>query len=355
MDKIAIIGLGLIGGSIGMALRQTNTPNLEIVGHDIEPRTSRAAVKRGAVHRTALRLSEAVEEANMVILAAPVLAIRETLELIADLVSPGCVVTDTGSTKEAIMTWAEEYLPEEVSFVGGHPMAGKETSGIEAADPALFQGRRYVVIPGRKASDEAVKAVLNLVTALGARPFFLDAFEHDSYVAAVSHLPMILSSALVTGTTKSASWREISKLASTGFRDVSRLASGDPVMNLDICLTNRDGLLYWIDEAVKELLEYRRQISAATQKDGAEEATDQLAETFARAWQTREKWLSLYESGRDEEAEGESLPSSGEFMSDFFFGSALKNRYKRMGSLFERQQEDPRRRRLRQPDRRDEE
>ena len=353
MDKIAIIGLGLIGGSIGMALRQTNTPNLEIVGHDIEPRTNRAAVKRGAVDRTALRLSEAVEEANMVILAAPVLGIRETLEVIADMLSPGCVVTDTGSTKEAIMTWAEEYLPDEVSFVGGHPMAGREASGIDAADPDLFRGGRYVVIPGRKASDEAVKAVLNLVTALGARPFFLDAFEHDSYAAAVSHMPMILSSALVTGTAKSASWREISKLASTGFRDVTRLASGDPVMSLDICLTNRDGLLYWIDETVKELLVYRKQISAATQKEGTEEATDQLAETFARAWQTREKWLSLYESGRDEEPEGERLPTSGEFMSDFFFGTALKNRYKRMGSLFERQQDDPHRRRLRQPDRRD--
>ena len=289
----------------------------------------------------------------MVILATPVLIIRETLEFIADMLSPGCVVTDTGSTKEAIMTWAEEYLPDDVSFVGGHPMAGTETSGIDAADPDLFRGGRYVVIPGRKASDEAVKAVLNLVSAVGARPFFLDAFEHDSYAAAVSHLPMILSSALVTGTAKSASWREISKLASTGFRDITRLASGDPVMSLDICLTNRDGLLYWIDETIKELLVYRKQISAATQKEGGEEATDQLAETFARAWQTREKWLSLYESGRDEEPEGERLPSSGEFMSDFFFGSALKNRYKRMGSLFERQQSDPHRRRLRQPDRRD--
>ena len=350
MDKIAIIGMGLIGGSIGMAIRKSGTANLEIVGHDVEPQATKTAAKQGAIDRAVFRLSEAVEEASMVIIATPVLAIRETLEAIGDALSPGCVVTDTGSTKEAIMTWAEDYLPSEVSFVGGHPMAGKEETGIRAADPDLFQGTRYVIIPGRSASKESVEAVLNMVSVLGARPYFLDAFEHDSLVAAVSHLPMVLSAALVTATTKSVSWREMSKLASTGFRDITRLASGDPIMSLDICLTNRDGVIYWIDETVKELLEYKKQISAATQQGGNEEATDQLAESFFRAWETREKWLHLYESGRDEEPEGQPLsPSSGEFMSDFLMGSALKDRYKKMTSLFERQQEDPRRRRLRRP------
>ena len=358
MDKIAIIGLGLIGGSLGLALKRTNSSNLEVVGHDIDSQAGKKAVKLGAVDRATSRLSDAVDEASMVILAVPIMAIRDSLEVMANMLSPGCVVTDTGSTKEAIMTWAVEYLPEEVSFVGGHPMAGKEASGIDVATPDLFKRSRYVVIPGRGATDDAVKAVMNLVDLLGARPFFLDAYEHDSYVAAVSHLPIVLSSALVTSASKSPAWREISRLASTGFRDASRLASGDPIMNLDICLTNRDGLLYWIDEAVKELLEYRKRISAATQEEGSKEAADQLAEAFANAWQARELWLQRWESGEDDdlgESPGPALPSAGEFISDFLVGGVVKERYKKMASLFERQQQDPYRRRLRQPDLRDRE
>lgn len=348
MDKIAIIGMGLIGGSIGLALKNSNASNLEIIGHDVNPQAAKTAAKRGAIDHAVFRLFEAVDGASMVIIATPVLAIRETLELIKDMVSPGCVVTDTGSTKEAILTWAEEYLPSEVSFVGGHPMAGRETSGIAAADPSIFQGSRYVIIPGRSATKEAVDAVLNLITIVGARPFFLDAFEHDSLVAAVSHLPLVLSSALVTATKRSSSWREMSKLAATGFRDTTRLASGDPVMSLDICITNRDGVIYWIDEIVKELLEYKKQIIGATQSKDAEEATDILAQTFASAWESRERWLASYESGRDEEDDTQpSLPSSREVMSDFIMGSALRERYKKMSSLFERHQDDSRRRRLR--------
>ena len=350
MDKIAIIGMGLIGGSIGLALNRANRGTLEVVGYDIEPKAAKRAEKLGAVSKAAARLNEAVEGANMVIIATPVLAIRETLEAIVGMVSPGCVVTDTGSTKEAIMTWAEEYLPKEVSFVGGHPMAGKESSGIDAADADLFKGARYVVIPGRNASQEAVEAVLNLVQLLGARNFFLDAFEHDSYVAAVSHLPIVMSSALVTAAAKSPSWREISKLASTGFRDVTRLASGDPIMNLDICLTNRDGILYWIDEAVKELLEYKRQIAAATTESADEEAIDKLADTFASSWEHRERWLARYESGRDDDVSVKrETPGTGDLMGELLMGRAIQERYKKMSSLFERQQEDPRRRRLRRP------
>ncbi|MBI4200925.1 MAG: prephenate dehydrogenase/arogenate dehydrogenase family protein, partial [Chloroflexi bacterium] len=262
MDKITIVGLGLIGGSIGLALTQSKREGLQVVGYDAEPEVGRKAAKRGAVHKAPWRLYDAVERASMVIIATPVLAIREVMEQIADMVAPGCVITDTGSTKEAIMDWAEDYLPEGVSFVGGHPMAGKETSGIDSADPNLFRGARYVVIPGKNAKPEAVQTVMGLVELLGARPFFLNAHEHDSFVASVSHLPILLSAALVSAASKSPSWREISKLASTGFRDVSRLASGDPVMSLDICVTNRESIVYWLDQAVKELQEYRAMVGA---------------------------------------------------------------------------------------------
>jgi len=328
LSKIAIIGLGLIGGSIGMAIKQAKIPGMQVVGHDVEMEAGRKAVKRGAVDKAPWRLYEAVEGANVVIIATPILAIRETLETIADMVSPDCVVTDTGSTKDAVMKWAEEYLPEGVSFVGGHPMAGKELSGVDNADPKLFQGARYVVIPGKGAKEEAVKAVLQIVEMVGAKPFFIGAFEHDSYVAAVSHLPILLSAALVSATSKSPSWNDISKLAATGYRDVSRLAGGDPVMSLDICVTNREVLSHWLGEAIKELSTYREMVNAAGEEEGAE----RLGQAFAKAWEARETWLTKYESGQDMD-DGQKrpeLPSAGSTLSDMIFGSRLRERYKQI-------------------------
>ncbi|MSQ22275.1 MAG: prephenate dehydrogenase/arogenate dehydrogenase family protein [Dehalococcoidia bacterium] len=328
MDKIAIIGLGLIGGSIGMALKQANPQGLQVIGYDSEPDAGRKAVKRGAVDKAPWRLIEVIEGAGMVIIATPVLSIRESMENIAEMLSPGCVVTDTGSTKEAILGWAEEFFPKEVSFVGGHPMAGKEASGIDNADPKLFQGARYVIIPGKGADENAVKAVLDVVALLGARPYFMHAQEHDSYVAAVSHLPILLSAALVSATTKSPAWRDMSRLAATGFRDVSRLAGGDPVMSLDICLTNREGILYWLGEAIKELAAYREMVEASVQQEGAE----RLGESLSKAWEARETWLTRYESKLDDDdrQSATAIPSASSTMSDLFFGTQLKERYQKI-------------------------
>ncbi len=328
MNKIAIIGLGLMGGSIGMALKHANLPGLEVVGYDAEPAVGKKAIKRGAVDKAPWRLLDAIEGAGMVIIATPVLSIRDSMENIADMVPPGCVVTDTGSTKEAILGWAEQYLPKEVSFVGGHPMAGMEVSGIDNADPKLFQGARYVVIPGTGAEESAVKAVLDVVRLLGARPYFMQAQEHDSYVAAVSHLPILLSASLVSATTKSPTWRDMSRLAATGFRDVSRLAGGDPVMSLDICLTNREGIAHWLGEAIKELAAYREMVLASGEEEGAR----QLGDSLAKAWEAREIWLNRYESKEDEDDRpgNSSIPSASETMGDLFFGSRLRERYSKI-------------------------
>ena len=347
MDKIAIIGLGLIGGSIGLALKQSNLGTTQLVGFDAEVDVGRKAVKRGAVDKAPWRLYNAVEGADMVIVATPVLAIQEVMETIADMVAPGCIITDTGSTKEAVLGWAEEYLPKEVSFVGGHPMAGKELSGIDNADPDLFQGSRYVVIPARSAQEEAVKVVLEMVELLGARPYFPEANEHDSYVAAVSHLPILLSAALVSATSKSPSWREMSKLAATGFRDVSRLAGGDPVMNLDICVTNRDGIYHWLGEAIKELETFREMVGATSDPDGAE----RLGQAFASTWESRETWLVKYESGQDDDDRPAQnvLPSAGSMMADFLLGSHLRERYEKVLSGQEQRAQGRRPRRLRGP------
>jgi prephenate dehydrogenase len=346
--KIAIIGLGLIGGSIGMALKRANIKDMQVVGYDDEVSEGKRAVKLGAVDKAPWRLHEVIDGASMVIVATPVLAIREILETLGSMLGPGCVVTDTGSTKEVVISWADEYLPPGVSFVGGHPMAGKELSGIDNADPDLFMGSRYVVIPAKKATKESVKAVLDMVDVLGARPFFVDAAEHDSYVAAVSHLPILLSVALVSAVTKSQSWREISKLASTGFRDVSRLASGDPVMSLDICVTNRQSIYYWIGEAIKELEVYRDMVGAAGSDGGA----DELGGALSKAWADRERWINRYESGGDfddDRAPSADIPSTGASMVEFMIGGRLRERYQKLLSLQQRRSDDRRPRRLRRP------
>tara|TARA_Y100000590_G_scaffold122801_2_gene140653 strand:- start:669 stop:1712 length:1044 start_codon:yes stop_codon:yes gene_type:complete len=326
VDKITIIGLGLIGGSIGFALKANASDRIYVSGYDKDFDEGRKAEKLKAVDKAHWKLDDALKDAKMVILAVPVLAIRDMMKTISEMLSPGCIVTDTGSTKLEIMKWAQDYLPEEVSFVGGHPMAGKEISGVSAADASLFKNARYAVIPGKGATEGAVNSVIGLVDLLGAKPYFVDAEEHDSYVAAVSHLPIIMSTALVSATSGSPSWREMSKLAATGFRDVSRLASGDPVMNLDISVTNQESLLYWIDRVIEELQEFRQMVG----NTGDEKGLEKLGDTFAKAWESREKWLRRFESGDDDEDEDLSrpeLPSFGAQMMDMLVGSRLRERY----------------------------
>ncbi|MBI2938859.1 MAG: prephenate dehydrogenase/arogenate dehydrogenase family protein [Chloroflexi bacterium] len=280
--RVTIIGLGLIGGSIGLALRQGKA-DAEIAGHTRNFDRARLAQKRGAIDRAEWNLPAAVERADLVVVATPAAAVREVFAHIAPHLRAGAVVTDVASTKQQVLAWAEELLPPSVSFVGGHPMAGKEQAGIEAADAALFQGCVYCVLPGRGASDEAVNLVLKLVEAVGGRPYFLDPAEHDSYVAAISHLPFLLSATLVNAVATSPAWRDLSRLAAGGFRDVTRLASGDPVMHRDICATNRESIRRWVEQ-------FRRELDRMAGLIAADEAG--LEAAFDQAKKRRDEWLA---------------------------------------------------------------
>jgi prephenate dehydrogenase len=229
----------------------------------------------------------------LVIIATPVMSIRGILEQIANNLSPGCVVTDTASTKVQVMKWAEEYLPPEVSFIGGHPMAGKERAGIEAADDKLFHNCTYCLVKSSSATLKGVRLVVELVEQMEANPLFIDAAEHDNLVAGISHLPTLLSSALVLTTTKSAAWPQMSKLAAGGYRDLTRLASGNVEMNRDICQTNSQNIVRWIDNFIAEMSELRRLLT----KDGEE-----LERALTKAQKARKKWfLDGKNSGRDKE------------------------------------------------------
>ena len=280
--RVAIIGLGLIGGSIGVALKEVSEPGWEIVGYVRRPGAVSIALGLGAVDRAETNLRKAVKEADLVIIAIPVLTIKQILSQIAGCLPRGCIVTDAASTKVEVMRWAEEILPPTVDFIGGHPMAGRETYGIQAAKADLLRGCTYCLTPSEKASPKSIDKVTSIVKKLGAIPFFIDAQEHDNLVAGISHLPMLLSAALVSVTTKDSSWDTMSRLAASGYRDLTRLASGNPEVNAHICLTNRQAVIHWIDEFSKELDRYRQLVGVRD---------EHLEEALAEANKARQKWL----------------------------------------------------------------
>jgi prephenate dehydrogenase len=177
-------------------------------------------------------------------------------------------------------------------------MAGKEAYGIQAAEAELFQGCTYCLTPARKASPQAIDKVENIVKRLGATPFFIDAQEHDNLVAGISHLPMLLSAALVSTTAKDASWHKMSKLAASGYRDLTRLASGNPEVNANICLTNKQAILRWIDEFSKELARYRHLVDAGNKR---------LEEALTEVNEARQEWLSKYAASPQRGSRGEEF------------------------------------------------
>lgn len=314
MEKIAIIGTGLIGGSIGMALRGAKLPELEVVGFDDDRGVGGEARKLGAVDRNAPNLREAVHDARMVIIATPPLGVRGVMQEISEHLREGAVITDTASTKVEPRRWAVEFLPESVSYVGGHPMAGKETQGIKSADAALFKGAAYCIAPAAQASEGAVQSVLGLVNILGAEPLFIDAEEHDQYAAAISHMPLVVSTALFTLARQSQAWADIAPMIAGGFRDVTRLASGDPRMSHDICATNPEAVVHWLDRMIEELRHYRELI-----------LTDRKAlfSTFAEAQLQRDAFISGERPSRVPQSE---LPDTKNAMSNLLLGGLLASR-----------------------------
>jgi prephenate dehydrogenase len=280
---VTIIGLGLIGGSIGLALRQGKKPGWEIVGYSRRQETIAKALSLGAIGRGETNLKDAVRQADFVIIATPVLTVKEIFSDIAPHLSSGCTVTDTASTKVQVMKWAEEILPPTVDFIGGHPMAGRETYGIQVAEVELFRGCTYCLTSTEEASPKSLDTVTGMVKKLGAVPFFINAQEHDNLVAGISHLPMLLSAALVSLTTKNTSWSKMSKLAASGYYDLTRLASGNPEVNAHICLSNKEAIVSWVDEFSKELERYRQLVAGGDKR---------LEQAFTDANKARQEWLN---------------------------------------------------------------
>lgn len=243
--QVAVVGLGLMGASLAAALKTRHACG-EVIGIARRAGTTALALERGLVDRATTKLN-AVAEADVVVLATPVRAVIELLPQVGQLAKPGCLVMDLGSTKIDIVR-VMATLPKHVQPVGGHPMCGKETSGLAAAEPDLYQGRAFVLSPLDRTSAQALGLAQELVEATGARPLVLGAERHDRLVAAVSHLPYLMSCALVAATEDLAQGDEtVWSLTASGFRDTSRLAASDVTLMTDILLTNREAAIEALD------------------------------------------------------------------------------------------------------------
>lgn len=258
--RVAIVGLGLMGGSLAGALRGHCR---QVVGVARRPETIQTALERGLIDRGTTHLADGVGEAEAVILATPVRVILRQLDEIGPLLAEGCLLMDLGSTKAQIAARMAE-LPPHVQPLGGHPMCGKETSGIGVADPDLYRGRTFILTPLPRTSQTALALGRELALAAGARPLILSAERQDALVATVSHLPYLLACALVAtadATTTSAdpaAW----KIVAGGFRDTSRVAGSDVTMMLDILTTNREPVLDAVRVCQEQLARLARLIES---------------------------------------------------------------------------------------------
>lgn len=264
--RVTVVGLGLMGASLCMDLVQGKLCR-EVRGVARRAETALSAFFEHAVDQATTDLHAGVAGADIVILATPVRTIVDMLAEVGPLLWPGTLMMDMGSTKGDICA-AMESLPRHVQPIGGHPMTGKETAGYEAAEPGLYRGATWVLTPLPRTSQETISLSLELVEAVGARPVVLAPRRHDRLVAAISHLPFLLASALVhtvdrTGVDDPTVWR----LAAGGFRDTSRVAASDTRMFMDILMTNRDAVLAQLDTLDKELHELRQLLATEAEAD----------------------------------------------------------------------------------------
>jgi prephenate dehydrogenase len=248
-DHIAIVGVGLIGGSFALAARRAGIAD-RITGLDSKDVIDRARA-RGVIDDGGESLEEAhADEADLVYLAAPVRAIVSFLRTRGDALKPSAIVTDAGSTKREICRAARESLPG-AHFVGGHPMAGSERAGVEFAEANLFRGAPYALIADDNRTSD-LRMMAEVVESIGAHPIILTAEQHDRIAARISHVPQLLSTALALAVAK-APESETLTMAGTGFAEVARLAESRWSVWEDICRTNADEIASALDEAISEI------------------------------------------------------------------------------------------------------
>ncbi len=289
-DRVAIIGLGLLGGSIGLAA-QAFLPDMRTAGYDADPETRRRARERGLVHEVAETAADAVREADLVIFCVPVGAMEAAAREVAGHLKPGALVSDVGSSKQTVAKALADALPG-VAIIPAHPVAGTERSGPDAGFATLFGKRWCIITPPEAADPDLLAGLVQFWEALGAHVELMSPAHHDRVLAVTSHLPHLIAYTIV-GTAsdlEEVTQSEVIKYSAGGFRDFTRIAASDPTMWRDVFLSNREAVLEMLQRFTEDLTALQRAI-----RNGE---GDTLFDHFTR---TRAIRRSIIEQGQDDD------------------------------------------------------
>jgi prephenate dehydrogenase len=281
--QLGVIGTGLMGGSFALALKRAGLVQ-RVIGYSKSPSTTERAKKLGVIDDAAESALLAVSGSDIVLIAVPVAATEATFKAIRHLVEPGCLFMDVGSTKRDVVDAARRVLKERVaSFVPAHPIAGKESGGVQHADATLYQGRQVILTPLASTDPALVQKAADVWSAIGCQVLKMSPDDHDAAFAAVSHLPHLLAFAYFSAVARQPAGSDYLTLAGPGFRDFTRIAASDPAVWRDILMANRE-------EVLKQSLRFRHTLDAIehVMRSGNGEALEDLIRQSADAranWQ----------------------------------------------------------------------
>ena len=283
IDKLAVVGVGLIGGSLALALKEAGAVG-HVVGIDRGLANLETALSLGVIDSFTQNLADGVADADVVFLATPVQSLGSVAEQAMPYLKAGAIITDGGSVKQAVIDAIEPHLRDDVHFVPGHPIAGTENSGAAAAFATLYRERRCILTPTERTAEEALERIRCMWQIVGSEVVVMAVNKHDRVLAAISHLPHMVAYALVSAVGAYDNYDEnVLEYSAGGFRDFTRIASSDPTMWRDIALTNREALI--------EMMERFEAFFAELKEDVAAGSGERLFEFFRRSKQSRDKIL----------------------------------------------------------------
>lgn len=315
--NISIIGLDLLGCSLGLAFGTLDQEALPggrpvITGWDKNKRTLQDARGRLMIDREARDVADAVREADVVFVSVPPAELAETFRTLAPHLKHGTVVSDVSSTKTQVLQLASEVLPRTADFIGGHPLLSY--TGQRPTKPSidLFKGAIYCLVSSVHAQPNAVNTLDLLVTAIGAKPYYIDAVEHDAYIGGVDHLPQLLAIALMETVSRSSGWREMQAIGSTGFGSMVDLAGSDPEQSSAIAQSNSEAIERWLNDLIRVLIEIRDNLKHP----------DQLDAIFTHARDAHAQWVVAQPNMRPGESDfyGQDEPTVDRSLGAMLFG-----------------------------------
>ncbi len=281
--SVGVVGLGCIGASLAWELKRKNFCR-EVLGHDLQSSSMDFALEKQIIDR-AVSLEKCARDSDLVILAVPVLQIPLVAESLMPHLKSNSLLTDVGSAKDRVVKKIKGLLRADITFIGGHPMAGSEKSGVQAAKPALFSGAPYFLTPVKPINEQALNLLIDLIKTLGANPFLVTPEEHDAIVARISHLPYLVSAALVLSCGDDS---RTTGFAAGGFRDTTRIASSDPVMGKDFCVANRKEIIRAAEKFISEIQDIIGRLSRGDSIEEKLRAARSLRDTIA----AQKRWES---------------------------------------------------------------